>query len=90
MGQLKTINNIFSSTKRSLLTLSHLKNEIDGQGVLLESEVVHDVFVVGNVGVNRHEEGLALQVLGDRRQDFQNLLSALTNNLKMLPSNICR
>ena len=59
----------------------HLKDEIDGQSVLLESEVVHDVLVFGDLGIDRNEERLAFERLGNAGQGCQILLGCLRTKI---------
>jgi hypothetical protein len=59
----------------------YLKDEIDGEGVLLEAEVIHHVLVGRLVAVDVDEQSLALVLLGDLAQDGQLILECL--NLKI-------
>ncbi len=47
----------------------NLKQEIDGQRILLETEVLHDVAVRGLVPVDVDKEGFTLVLLGNLVQD---------------------
>jgi hypothetical protein len=61
----------------------YLKDEIDGEGVLLEAEVVHHVLVGGLVTVDVDEQSLALVLLGDLAQDGQLVLECLNMRFRI-------
>ena len=61
----------------------YLKDEIDGEGVFLEAEVVHHVLVGGLVAVDVDEQSLALVLLGDLAQDGQLVLECLNMRFRI-------